>query len=81
MIGASVLATEGGALAPLNPIKRAPALANVPTLEDESVARYMRPSEEASEYRPSGPSSPPSGTVKRRTPPRPRTTRDLQSGH
>jgi hypothetical protein len=79
LVSAGVMVADGPSLVPLNPVKRAPALANVPSLEDESVARWMRMSEdEAPEGKPSGP---PSGTIKRRTQPRPRTTRDLQSGH
>lgn len=60
--------------------KRAPALANVPTLEDESVARWMRPSpDEEPEFKPKNPGSGTSA-MKRRSQPRPRTTRDLQAG-
>jgi hypothetical protein len=67
---------------PTGPVKRAPALANVPTLDDESVARWMRPSpDEEPEFEPKSP-GPGSGTsaIKRRSQPRPRTTRDLQAG-
>ena len=65
--------------APSTPRKRAPALANVPALEDESVAQWMRVAPEDTPTH--GSSVPGSGTMKRRTQPRPRTTRDLQSGH
>jgi hypothetical protein len=83
--GAEVGAGGGGmdevsSLAPINPVKRAPALANVPTLEDESVARWLRTSEDdRPEFGSSSP-APGSGAIKRRTQPRPRTTRDLQAG-
>jgi hypothetical protein len=63
---------------PAPPRKRAPALANVPSLEDESVAQWMRVAPE--DIPTHGSSVPGSDTMKRRTQPRPRTTRDLQAG-
>jgi hypothetical protein len=75
--GGAVIVESAPVPTPLTP-KRAPALANVPTLDDESVARWMRPSdEEAADYRPSNAGTP---VTKRRSQARPRTTRDLQAG-
>jgi ribosomal protein L15 len=61
----------------------------VPTLEDETVAKWMRPSsDEEVDYVPKGTGSGSgatgatgaTGAMKRRSPVRPRTTRDLQAG-
>jgi hypothetical protein len=73
--GPQPVRAESVRAAPVTPVMRAPALANVPAIDDEQVARWLRPSaQEAREYEmPTGPS----GAMARRSRGRTRTPRDL----